>query len=484
MDYKEIRRHFDKIAPEYDLWKKKSSYYYSLLVKLFTRFIPAHETVLDLGCGTGQILNAVMPQRGIGIDFSDEMVKRAEEKFPQYQFFASMLEHLPMRRFSGYVIMADVFDHVPDIWAVIAELDQVLETGSTVVISTINPLWDPILKVAEKMKLKMPEGPHNFVLSSDITNLLKIFNFTILNEGYLIFLPKRIPLISDILNRFIPRMPVLKRLCVVQYIVAKKTVPSKCENHTCSVIIPCYNEAGNIERCIRSIKNVGVSTELIFVDDGSRDGTSDRVKKLMAEFPYVKLISCSQNKGKGNAVRLGIEAAGGDVMMIYDADLSVPAEELPNFMLALANGKASFTNGTRMVYPMEDQAMRTLNLWGNKFFAYFLSWLLGQRITDTLCGTKAFFKKDYSRMKMRQDKWGDFDFLLGAAELGLKIVEVPIHYNRRRSGVSKMAPFKHSLLLLKICIRGFFEIKVSRWLSRLKKLFLGKGRTTGKEYGG
>jgi len=480
MDYKEIRKHFDQIAPEYDLWKKKSSYYYSLLVELFTRFIPPGETVLDLGCGTGEILNAVRPKVGIGIDFSDGMIKSASRKFPRHQFFASMLEHLAMRRYSGYVIMADVFDHVPDIWAVISELNRILEEGSTVVISTINPLWDPILKVAEKMKLKMPEGPHNFVLSADILNLLRIFDFSILEEGYVVFLPKRIPLISDILNKLIPRIPFLKRLCVVQYIVAKKAAAVKCADYSCSVIIPCYNEAGNIERCIRSIKNVGSHTEVIFVDDGSLDGTSDAARRLMPEFGHVKLISYSPNKGKGSAVRLGIEAAGADVVMIYDADLSVPAEELLNFMLPLENEKARFTNGTRMVYPMEDEAMRTLNLWGNKFFAFILSWLLGQRITDTLCGTKAFFKKDYSRMKIRGDKWGDFDFLLGAAELGLKIVEVPIHYNRRRAGVSKMAPFKHSLLLLKICIRGFFEIKVSRWLSRIKQFFLGKGRTTVK----
>ncbi|HEX2036406.1 MAG TPA: glycosyltransferase family 2 protein [Chloroflexota bacterium] len=176
--------------------------------------------------------------------------------------------------------------------------------------------------------------------------------------------------------------------------------------------------------------------------------------------------------GKGDAVRKGFAAARGDVLFILDADLTVPPEDLPKFLEPIATGKADFVNGTRLVYPLENEAMGPVNLFGNKFFSLVFTWLLGQRIKDTLCGTKVLRKRDYERLAANRsyfgdfDPFGDFDLLFGAARLGLRLVEVPVRYRRRTSGYSKVQVYKHGVLLLRMSLIGFRRLKLQRWLGR------------------
>jgi glycosyltransferase involved in cell wall biosynthesis len=221
---------------------------------------------------------------------------------------------------------------------------------------------------------------------------------------------------------------------------------------SCSIIIPCYNEAENIAFCVKSIPNMGAFTEIIFVDDGSIDGTKAEIEKVMRTNTRIKLVTYSPNQGKAYAVRQGFAAAQGDILMILDADLAVPAEELPAFFTVLNQNKADFANGTRFVYPMESGAMPYPNQLGNQVFGLILSVMLRQKITDTLCGTKALFKRDYLKMQMKLCPWGDFDLLFGAAGLGLRIMEIPVHYKRRIAGVSKMKPFKTGWKFSRVCI--------------------------------
>lgn len=464
-----VRDHFDGIARDYDYWKGKNSYYYEGLKKLFSSIIPAGGKVLEVGCGTGEILHAVHPAQGLGIDLSSEMVRIARAKLPDLSFEAANIEAAHFDTTYDYVIMADLIDHLPDIWKALYGLESALHEGARLVISTINPLWDPILLLGEKLRMKMPEGPHNFVPAADLAGLLTLFDYDIQEVGYRMPCPVYLPILSGLVNRWIPRIPILRRLGVVQYLVARKKrakdlseQPS--QSPSVSVVVPCHNEIGNIERCIRRIPQMGSRTEILIVDDGSTDGTVQKVQSLKAEIPNLRVESWPDRRGKGPAVRKGFDIASGDFLMILDADMAVQPEDLLKFFWALQKETVGLVNGTRMVYPMEQESMRTLNLIGNKMFSLIFTWLLGHRITDTLCGTKAIRKSDYVRFKalpqFGSDPWGDFDLLFGASELGLKIVEMPIPYKTRRYGLSKMRAFKHGLILLYMCLNGFIRLKL------------------------
>lgn len=229
-----------------------------------------------------------------------------------------------------------------------------------------------------------------------------------------------------------------------------------------SVIIPCYNEEGNIKECIQRIDLGKRKCEIIVVNDGSTDNTASVVTGIMKKDKRVKFVHYDINRGKGYATMFGIAAAKNDVLMILDADMTVKPEELPLFMEPFDSGMAEFANGTRMVYPPADQAMRLLHLFGNKVFSMIFTYLLGVKITDTLCGTKCLYRKDYEKIKMKDNAWPDFDLLFGASKLNLRIVEIPIHYQKRAAGKSKMRTFKHGMMLLGASVRGFIELKLKR----------------------
>ena len=464
-----VRNHFDGIARDYDYWKGKNSYYYEGLKRLFGSIIPAGGKVLEVGCGTGEILHAVRPREGLGIDLSSDMVRIARAKLPDLSFEVVNIETAHFETTYDHVIMADLMDHLPDIWKALYGLETASHGGTTLVISTINPLWDPLLLLGEKLRMKMPEGPHNFVPVADLAGLLTLFDYEIQEVGYRMPCPVYLPILSALVNRWIPRIPVLRRLGVMQYLVARKKKVGGLSKQTTpflsvSVVVPCHNEIENIERCIRRIPQMGSHTEILVVDDGSTDGTAEKVRSLRAEIPNLRVESWPGRRGKGPAVRQGFDMASGQFLMILDADMAIEPEDLPKFFWALQKEAVGFVNGTRMVYPMEEESMRTLNLIGNKIFSLIFTWLLGHRITDTLCGTKAIRKSDYARLKVLpqfgSDPWGDFDLLFGASELGLKIVEMPIPYKARRYGLSKMRAFKHGLILLYMCLNGFIRLKL------------------------
>ncbi len=234
------------------------------------------------------------------------------------------------------------------------------------------------------------------------------------------------------------------------------------KSYSVSVIIPCKDEADNIAQAIQAVPPIGAFTEIVVVDDGSTDGTAEIVKNLKLKIENLQLISYQPNKGKAYAVTAGFKAARGDIVMIWDADMTVPAEELKKFYSPIAQGKADFTNGTRFTYAMQKGAMKLINYIGNKLMGLVFSWVLGQRVTDTLCGTKALLKKDWQKIPMDLDPWGDFSLLIGASKNGLRIMDVPVHYRARVAGKSKMKAIKHGLILLTSAMRGIMELKFKR----------------------
>lgn len=459
MDKEVIEGHFDEIASNYDYWKEKNSYYYSTIKNFIGRYIPEGASVLEIGCGTGDILASTHPKRGVGIDISANMVSIAQKKHPNLTFIHSPIEDLTLDEQFDYIIMVDVVDHVCDIMDVFQNLHQFCKPTTQVMLTTINTWWDPILTLMEKWGQKMPEGPHNFVEKHNLAKMINLLDFSVSYSGFMLLFPKYIPVLSFFMNNLVTRLWPFNRFSAVQYMIIQPTVKNETNlGYGCSVIIPCHNEEGNIEEGIRRIPKMGKETEIIVVDDGSIDGTAQKAESLKEKFPNLKVISYKPNRGKGSAVKVGFEAATHEVIMILDADLSTPPEELPRFFDPLNKGLCQFVNGTRLVYPMQDQAMRMLNLLGNKIFGYVMSFITQQHLTDTLCGTKALYKSDFKRMSWGLDKWGDFDLLFGAAKIGSKIMEVPVHYKSRKSGESKMKSFRHGIHLLCACYYGFKEI--------------------------
>lgn len=456
MSKERSKEFFERIAHSWDYWHAKNWYYHSKMRTLVRGMIPPGSVVLELGSGTGDLLASLQPSRGIGLNLAKGLTHLARPKHPHLEFHTVGVDQVWLEdNFRpDYCVMPNMLDYVYDVWDVLENLKPVLSDRTLLIIITNNPLWAPILKLGSKMGLRAPESPRNFVTNKDLGSVLELQGYDVVEEGLALPVPRRVPLLGDLLNAILPELPGLRYTCSLQYITARLRV--RRPPLSCSVIIPCHNEADNIVECMRRVPTMGAWTEIIVVDDGSTDETRKRIMEVMREDSRVRLLATDWNQGKANAVRAGFQAARGDVLMILDADMAVMPEELPKFLRPLQNGTADFVNGTRLVYPMEGRAMKVTNFLGNKAFCYLASAIMRQRVSDTLCGTKAIFKRDYDRMPLGgKERWGDFDLLLGAARLKLRLWEIPVHYQERKAGKSKMRVMVDGWLFLFACIQGW-----------------------------
>lgn len=461
-----IRDHFDAYAGRRAYWEYKAGAYHDEQVRYYKFLIPEGLRVLEIGSGLGNLLAAVKPLRGVGIDLSPEMVKEAARRHPTLEFRVGDAETLDLNENFDVIILADVVGHLLDVEAALKRIRHLCTPQTRIIVSYYNHLWEPILRLSEKMGMKMPQPEQSWLSPTDIANLLHLSDFDVVKVERRLLLPKRIPVLSTFFNNVVAHLPGLRTLCLSHYVVARPRLRRPERPYSTTIVVPCRNERGNIDAALRRIPRFGGRQEIIFVDGHSSDGTPEEIRRVMAFYPgkNIKLL-VQDGKGKGDAVRKGFEEATGDILMILDADLTVPPESLPKFYEALASGKGEFINGCRLVYPMEAQAMRLLNLMGNKFFGLAFSWLLNQRIKDTLCGTKVLFRRDYERLAANRqyfgefDPFGDFDLLFGAAKLNLHILEIPVRYHARSYGTTNIQRFAHGWLLLKMTVYGFFRLK-------------------------
>ena len=433
----DVRLHFENIADDYDAWKRKNSYYHELLKGFYRSSIPPGSDVIEYGCATGDILASTLPKKGLGVDFSQRLVAHARRKHPSLEFVAADAGDFASDRRFDYCIMSDLLDHVADIPRVLANAYQHLEPGGRLVCTTINPLWNPLMDFFERLHMKMPEGPHAFIPNRYLAAFCRMKGFDIVAQVPLIALPKNIPFLAPILNSIVPRLPLLNRFCWVQGLIAEKR-GSPVRRLSYSVLIPVYNEEKNIEECVNRIPPLGPDYEILIVDDGSTDASKEVFERLQRANSRVRVVSLPKNQGKAAALEAGIKQAAKDAVIILDADMAVAPEDVPLFAEALEQGLGRFVNGTRLVYGMEKKAMSELKRIGNFMFALCLSFFLKFRLTDTLCGTKAFFRDDFSGVAFRGEKWGDFVLLAHAGKKRLPIVEIPLHYHARKAGSSKM----------------------------------------------
>ena len=454
------RVYFEGMADRWDEWRARNRYYHRKVGELVAGAVPPGSDVLEIGTGTGTLLHSLRPRRGVGLNVSKRLSEIAAAKYPELELVTCNVDgiRLPDGFSPDFVVVVNMLDHVYDVWNVLDDLRQQVTERTLLLLTTSNPLWAPVLRAGSRVGVRAPESPRNYITNRDIAGVLRLHDFDVVEQGYLLPVPKHVPVLGPLLNALLPELPVLRYASSVQYIAARPR--RERPPLTCSVIIPCHNERDNIAECIARTPTMGFWTEIVVVDDGSTDGTAAEVEAVMEDDPRVRLVSYERNHGKANAVRAGFAAAKGDVVMILDADMAVAPEDLPKFFRPLQDGTADFVNGTRLLYPVGTNAMPMANYLGNKGFCFLTSWALRQRVSDTLCGTKALLRRDYERLPLTgTERWGDFDLLFGAGRAKLRIAEVPVHYGSRKAGESKMRVMRDGWLFLQACVGGWRSLR-------------------------
>ena len=460
-----IQQHYDALAETRDKYRIQNKYYYSCLEKQYRYFIPEGKKILEVGCSTGELLNALKPSLGVGIDLSPKCIEIARRKFPSLRFQAGDIRELKTQEKFDYVVLSGLLGELDDIQGFLELIKPYCTSDTRVVVEYFSYFWQYLLKLGEKVGSKIPQKIQNWITYKDICNFLLLAGFDPIKSERCILFPRNIWGVSYLLNRYIAKLPVINALTLNHFIVARPIFPSQ-KDCSVAIVIPCRNERGNVEPAVTRTPAFGLKQEFIFVEGGSKDGTYEEIERVIKKYPQKNIKLFKQTGvGKGDAVRLGFEKATHDILLILDADLTVEPEELPKFYRAITEQKGEFVNGCRLIYPMEDEAMRFLNLLGNKFFSLFFTWLLGQTFKDTLCGTKVMFRRHYQELVANRsyfgdfDPFGDFDLIFGAIKLNLKVVELPIRYKSRRYGSTQIQRFRHGWLLLQMCLFAMRKIK-------------------------
>ncbi|MEY4089624.1 MAG: Undecaprenyl-phosphate 4-deoxy-4-formamido-L-arabinose transferase [Verrucomicrobiota bacterium] len=461
----EVRAHYDGAADGLQAgaraYRRRLAHYYNLL-------IPADARVLEVGCGAGDLLALLHAHDVSGIDLSARSVARARSQVPHGHFFVMAGETLDSEALGGafdVIVISDTLNLAADVQAMLERLHAVSHPGTRLVVNFQNSLWRPLLSLAALIGLKSQQPENSWLASSDVLNLLRLAGWRAVTREGRILAPFSALGLGTFANRWLA--PLLQWFCLTVFITARREGNRATAGApTVSVIIPARNEAGNIAAAVERVPKMGAGLELIFVEGHSRDNTWAEIQRVAAAHPEKRIICLRQTgRGKGDAVRAGFAAAKGDVLMILDADLTMPPEELPKFLDVIARDRADFANGVRLVYPMERRAMQFLNLCANKAFGLIFSWLLGQPVKDTLCGTKVLRRTDYERIAANRsyfgdfDPFGDFDLLFGAAKQSLRIADVPIRYRERTYGTTNIQRWRHGWLLLRMVIFAARKLK-------------------------
>jgi ubiquinone/menaquinone biosynthesis C-methylase UbiE len=452
--------HWGQVASHWDSFGKLNHYYHQRLADIYRSLITPHQNILELGCGQGDLLAALEPAVGVGVDFSQEMLESGKQKYPSLKFVYSDVHEFSHNENFDVIILSDLVNDLWDVQKVIQNINKFCTSRTRVILNFYSRLWEFPLWFSEKLRVSKPVLLQNWLTVEDIENLLRLENFEIIRKWPEIIWPIRTPFFDQLFNKYLVRFWPFKFFALTNFVIARplpKPKKSGMDKPSISVVIPVRNEEGHVPQYFSRIPKMGKGTEIVFVEGHSKDNTYEVVKKEIAKHPDWKTQLHRQTGiGKGDAVRLGFEKATGDILMILDGDLTVPPEDLPLFYEAIVSGKGEFINGVRLIYPMEKKAMRFWNFLGNKFFSLVFSWLLGQPIKDTLCGTKVLWKRDYEIIAENRshfgdfDPFGDFDLLFGAARLNLNIVEIPIRYRERTYGETNIQRWKHGWLLLKM----------------------------------
>lgn len=466
-----LKKHFDWVA-EHDAGPRRFQRGFRAQTRELLRFhVPEGVRVLEWGCGPGDLLAALKPSRGLGIDISPKMVARARAAHPQenLEFREGDLHAMVVEEKFDVIILDYLVGYLQDIHQCVAHLQAACHPRTRIYVLTLNHVWKPLLELGKLCGLvtRQPDDC-NWINRSDLCNILELNSFEVVEYSTEQLLPFRLPLFSGFFNSFLVRLPFFRHFGMSEVMIARSIAKPALESEiSCSVVVPARNESGHIRAALERIPVLGKQTEIIFVEGNSVDDTWEVIQREVAAYQGPHKVKYLQQPGKGkwDAVYAGFEVAIGDVLVIQDGDLTAPPEDLPKFYEAIASGSCEFANGCRLVYPMESKAMRFLNLLGNKFFAMALSFVLGQNLKDSLCGTKMMLRSDYQRLLKRIDVLGDFDpfgdfnLLFGSAMLDLRIRDVLVRYRDRQYGDTNISRFRHGFILLQMTWFGLRKVK-------------------------
>ncbi len=460
--------HWDAVAGALDRFDRWNRGYHDRLGELYRWAIPTGQRVLEIGCGAGDLLAGLRPSTGVGVDFSRRMLDVAEHRHPELRFVLADAHELDLGQTFDYIILSDVINDVWDVQQVFERVRRHSEPHTRILLNFHSHLWQLPLKAVRALGLSRPTLEQSWLTVDDVGNLLELADCEVVRHSTEVLWPARAAGLARLCNRVLAKMWPFNIAALTHLLVARPSPDRSqpAEPPRVSVVVPARNEAGNIPTIFERVPEMGAGTELIFVEGHSSDNTFAAIEAQVAARPNRNAILLRQRgEGKGDAVREGFARATGDVLMILDADLTVAPEDLPRFLAALVDGKGEMVNGVRLVYPMDDRAMRFFNLIGNKFFSLLFTWLLGQTIKDTLCGTKVLWRRDYQRITENRsyfgdfDPFGDFDLLFGAAKLNRKIVEMPVRYRERVYGETQIRRWRHGVMLLRMSIVAMRKLR-------------------------
>lgn len=465
-----VRAASDAAAPQRRKWRERNAFFHEEDLRYLRFLIPPGSRVLEIGCGTGDLLAALEPSRGVGLDISPRMIEEAKAGHPTLEFVVGDAEDQAV--IDGIqgpfdaILVVDSIGQMDDCQAFLASLHRLCHRDTRVIIGYFSHLWWPILKLAEATGQRTPVPEVNVLSVADVKGLAELSDFELVKSETRLLSPARLFGLGRLINRFVAPFPIIRNLALRHYTVCRSSLHANPGYTSATVVVPARNEKGNIEAAVLRTPRFCDDLEIIFVEGHSKDGTWEEIERVQKAYPQYDIkIMRQPGKGKADAVFHAFDQARGDVMMILDADLTMPPEQLPKYWEAISSGKAEFVNGSRLVYPMEDEAMRFLNLIANKSFSIIFTWLLNQRFTDTLCGTKVISRNDYARLKAGRtyfgnfDPFGDFDLIFGASKLNLKVLEVPIRYANRSYGETQISRFRHGVMLLRMVMFAFLRIK-------------------------
>jgi SAM-dependent methyltransferase len=471
--YTEARVQFwTEFARSFSRWQRARKYYQKRLAEIYGLLIPPGMRVLEVGCGRGDLLAALKPAYGVGVDFCPAMIEIARREYPHLRFVDGdahsfvISDGLDPGETFDYIVCSDLLNDLWDVQNVLENIGRHCHAGTRLILNGYSRLWELPRRAAEAVGLAAPQLKQNWLAPGDILNLMHLTDFEPIRVSHEILWPFWTPPIHQFANKYLVKIPPFRWFALANFFVARPVPRPVDAEPVVTVVVAARNEAGNISQIFDRVPAMGAGTELIFVEGGSTDDTWDAIGREIARRPNVNAkLFRQQGKGKGDAVRKGFSEATGDVLMILDADMTVAPEDLPRFYEAWRSGKGEFVNGVRLVYPMEGGAMRFFNHVGNKFFSLAFTWLLSQSIKDTLCGTKVLSRRNYEMLAANRgyfgeiDPFGDFDLIFGAAKYNLKIVDLPVRYGERTYGETNIQRWTHGMLLMRMVMKAMRKIK-------------------------
>jgi ubiquinone/menaquinone biosynthesis C-methylase UbiE len=470
------KEYYNKIASKRSKWLKRNKYYHRFILKEYSKIIPPQSSILELGCGTGNLIGKLKPKKGVGIDIAGEMLEIARKEYLGIRFIQGDVEEIDLgeNKFD-YIIISGTLGNINNIQVFLSGIKKYCTHNTRIIIDFYNPLWNPIIRLGQKLEVKMPELYKNWLSIDDIDNFLYNSGYQPIKRSYHLLFPKFLPLVSFIFNHFIGKLPFIRRFSINHLVVARPFIPPGRNNElSASVVITCRDEEGNIQGLVERLPQMGANTEIIFVEGHSKDNTVGKIKEMIDKYPEKDIKMLTQKGiGQGDAFRYGFDEAKGDLVMWLEADLTTPPEEAALFWETYITGRGEYINGSRFIYKMQKSAMPLFNFLGNRFFGILFTLLLKQRFTDTLCGFKAISKHNYLQIRKQIDYFGDFDpfgdfeLIFGAIKNNLKVAEVPVHYSPREYGESKaygssfFSFLKHAGLLLRMSWKAFVKFTLS-----------------------